>query len=52
MAARANHYMPLSLLDSQFRDLEPLGDDEAGLCLDIAQEPEQIVATILQALKP
>lgn len=52
MAARANHYMPLSLLDSQFRDLEPLGDDEAGLRLDIADDPEQIVATILQALQP
>jgi carbohydrate kinase (thermoresistant glucokinase family) len=52
MAARANHYMPLSLLDSQFRDLEPLENDEAGLCLDIAEEPERIVETILQALRP
>jgi len=30
MDARAGHYMPLSLLDSQLRDLEPLQADEAG----------------------
>jgi gluconokinase len=52
MAARANHYMPLSLLDSQFRDLEPLAGDEAGLVLDIAEDPQHIVGTILQALAP
>jgi gluconokinase len=51
MQRRADHYMPLSLLDSQFRDLEPLGDDEAGLCLDISAQPEQIVNTILQVLQ-
>jgi carbohydrate kinase (thermoresistant glucokinase family) len=52
MSRRANHYMPLSLLDSQFRDLEPLADDEAGLRLDIADAPERIVDTIVGALRP
>jgi carbohydrate kinase (thermoresistant glucokinase family) len=52
MSKRANHYMPLSLLDSQFRDLEPLASDEAGLVLDIGADPERIVDTILQALQP
>lgn len=51
MQRRTDHYMPLSLLDSQFRDLEPLENDEPGLCLDISREPEQIVNTIMQALQ-
>lgn len=47
MHARVGHYMPLSLLDSQLRDLEPLQDDEAGLSLDICTTPDQLVAAIL-----
>ncbi|WP_229259536.1 gluconokinase [Duganella aceris] len=47
MQARVNHYMPPSLLDSQFRDLEPLQDDEAGVTLDIGIAPELLVAQIL-----
>lgn len=43
MKARSNHFMPTSLVDSQFRDLEPLGDDEAGICLDIRLEPDELV---------
>lgn len=47
MAARVGHYMPLSLLDSQLRDLEPLQPDEAGVVLDLSQSPQQLVDTIL-----
>lgn len=47
MHARVGHYMPLSLLDSQLRDLEPLGADEGGIGLDIGMAPEQLVAEIL-----
>ena len=47
MQARVGHYMPPSLLDSQLRDLEPLQDDEAGVCLDIGVAPERLVARIL-----
>lgn len=36
MAQRQGHYMPLSLLDSQFAALEPPGPDEA-LTIDIDQ---------------
>ncbi|KHL04238.1 gluconokinase [Sinomonas humi] len=43
MAARPGHFMPLSLLDSQLSTLEPLGSDESGIQLDIAQTPESIV---------
>lgn len=46
MERRANHYMPPALLDSQLRDLEPLQDDEAGLRLDIALAPDDLVARI------
>jgi gluconokinase len=48
MQARANHYMPPSLLDSQFRDLEPLQADEAGITLDIGEAPTLLVAQILE----
>jgi carbohydrate kinase (thermoresistant glucokinase family) len=48
MAARKDHYMPPTLLDSQLATLEPLQDDEAGVVLDIAQPPHQLVQQILR----
>lgn len=48
MRARPNHFMPVSLLDSQLKDLEPLGDDEAGMELDIRFAPEDIVHRVLK----
>ena len=45
MAARTGHYMPLSLLDSQFAALEPPSPDEA-LSVDIDHPLPQIVAQI------
>nr|WP_315249886.1 gluconokinase [uncultured Duganella sp.] len=48
MAARKDHYMPSTLLDSQLATLEPLQDDEAGIVLDIAQAPSQLVQQVLQ----
>ena len=49
MAARTGHYMPLSLLDDQLAVLEPLQAGEAGLTLDIRNEPRELVAAILKA---
>ncbi|MTV36860.1 gluconokinase [Duganella radicis] len=46
MRARVGHYMPTSLLDSQFRDLEPLQADEAGITLDIETPPTELVTQI------
>ncbi|MRW84062.1 AAA family ATPase [Pseudoduganella sp. FT26W] len=46
MQARVDHYMPTSLLDSQFRDLEPLQADEAGLTLNIEMPPAELVTQI------
>jgi gluconate kinase len=40
-------YMPLSLLDSQLRDLEPLAADEAGVLLDIGNSPDVLIEQIL-----
>jgi gluconokinase len=48
IAARTDHYMPASLLDSQLATLEPPQADEAVLTFDVAQTPQQIVAGILQ----
>jgi carbohydrate kinase (thermoresistant glucokinase family) len=49
MRARSNHFMPLDLLDSQFRDLEPLQPDERGIAVSIVLTPEQIVDEALAA---
>jgi len=49
MRARSNHFMPVSLLDSQFRDLEPLDDGENGMCLDIRLAPEDLVRCIVES---
>ncbi|MFM7334471.1 MAG: gluconokinase [Tabrizicola sp.] len=49
MASRTGHYMPLSLLDSQFTILEPPGTDEA-LTVDINQPLEVLVDRIATAL--
>lgn len=44
MAARQNHYMPPSLLDSQIATLELPGADEDALILDIAGDPAALTA--------
>jgi len=51
MAARTGHYMPSSLLDSQFAALEPPGPDEA-LTIDIDQPLAAIIATAAKGLTP
>jgi gluconokinase len=49
MAARTGHYMPTTLLDSQFATLEVPGPEEA-LAVDIDQPLEALVGTILTQL--
>ena len=46
---RTGHFMPSTLLDSQLATLEPLGSDEPGAVIDIAQPISQIIA-LAQAL--
>ncbi|WP_137109656.1 gluconokinase [Rhodobacter sp. SY28-1] len=49
MAARTGHYMPTSLLDSQFAALEAPGPDEA-VTVDIDQSLAAIVEAVLAKL--
>ncbi|MGH3957172.1 gluconokinase [Mycobacteroides salmoniphilum] len=50
MSHRAGHFMPTSLLDSQFEILEPLQPDEKGVVLDVGIGPEELVAEALRQL--
>ncbi|HET7074290.1 MAG TPA: gluconokinase [Mycobacterium sp.] len=43
LAARSGHFMPATLLRSQFDALEPLGADEAGVTVDAGQDVGAIV---------
>jgi carbohydrate kinase (thermoresistant glucokinase family) len=51
MNARPNHFMPVSLLDSQLNTLELLGADEPGLTYNIGEPIDQLVAAVLTDLK-
>jgi len=42
LAARRGHYMPPTLLQSQLDTLQPPGDDEAALTLDVALPPAEL----------
>jgi gluconokinase len=46
LADRRGHYMPVSLLDSQFDVLEEPSPDEAAWVCDIAQSPQELVAAL------
>lgn len=48
VGARPGHFMPTSLVDSQFADLEPLGDDERGTVVDLSLPVDVIVARFLE----
>jgi gluconokinase len=49
-AGRSGHFMPSSLVMSQFDTLEPLDPDEHGLAVDVGQSVEAIVETFLRYL--
>lgn len=44
------HFMPPSLLESQLDTLEPLGEDEDGILVDVEQTPEEIAGRVVAAL--
>jgi len=50
LTKRFDHFMPASLLDSQFATLEALADDEAGIVVDVDQKPADEVQEILDRL--
>lgn len=47
VAARPGHFMPESLVDSQFAALEPLAADEHGVVLDLAAPVDELVDAYL-----
>jgi gluconokinase len=50
LAARAGHFFPAGLLDSQFAALEPLGPGEDGIVVDVALDATEQVAESLRRL--
>lgn len=51
MRARSGHFMPPSLLDSQFATLEPPGPDEDTLQVDIDQPFDGVVDTLVAGIR-
>lgn len=51
-ATRPGHFMPASLLASQFATLEELGPDEQGLVLDVTRPVESIVEEYVDRTVP
>lgn len=52
LAERKGHYMPPSLLRSQFAALEPLADDEVGAVVPIGDTPQDTADRACAALPP
>jgi gluconokinase len=50
IAARDDHFMPASLLDSQFKTLEEPAADEHPITVSIAPHPREIVDAIVEKL--
>jgi gluconokinase len=51
MSARTKHFMPSSLLTSQFDTLEPLDQDEDGVAVDVSPPVDEVVATAVAAVR-
>ncbi len=50
VAARQGHFMPASLVDSQFAILEEPGPDETAMMLDATQPVEALVEAVVAQL--
>jgi gluconokinase len=51
-ASRPGHFMPSSLLTSQFETLEPLQPDERGVVFDVAKSVDEIVEEYVGDRRP
>lgn len=51
MTARQGHFMPASMVESQFAALEPPGPDETPIVVDIARAPDEVLVAIEAGLK-
>ncbi|MEV4614688.1 gluconokinase [Kitasatospora sp. NPDC049258] len=52
LAHRSGHFMPATLLDSQYAALEPLRPDEHGAVLDVGPAPDDLAEMAAQLLRP
>jgi gluconokinase len=50
MGKRTRHFMPTSLLRSQFDTLEPLDPDEHGVLVDVSPPLDAVVAATIEAV--
>lgn len=50
VASRSGHFMPESLVDSQFAALEPLGPDEHGVVLDLDAFVDDLAAAAARSI--
>lgn len=50
LAGRQDHFMPPTLLDSQFALLEPLQEDEAGAAVSVVDPSETVAARAQEAV--
>ena len=50
-ADRPGHFMPPSLVKSQFDALEPLDPDERGMAIDVSQSVEAVVEMFVRYLE-
>jgi gluconokinase len=51
MQHRTKHFMPTTLLQSQFDTLEELGDDEAGAVVDVSPPLDEVVEESVNAVR-
>ena len=51
MQLRTKHFMPKSLLRSQFDTLEDLGDDEEGVVVDVSPPVDEVVEEAVNAVR-
>jgi gluconokinase len=51
IAARKGHFMPATLLDSQFATLEEPGPDEHPIVVSIGASPESVVNAVVDRLR-
>ncbi len=52
MSRRQGHFMPPSLLRSQFDTLEPLEVDETGILLDVSHDLDEVMSAALASVRP
>ena len=51
LAQRQNHFMPVSMLQSQLATMEPVDQEADVLCLDISQSVDELMLPILEKIK-